>query len=72
MWQREFGGEIARASRMKSRFYGSFLGAHFTDRMVSFASIHRGIRRTLEELMAGEQGYTDLKKRLLLRSLRPF
>jgi hypothetical protein len=56
---------------MRGRFYGTFLGATFTDRMVEFARAHRGVRRTLCELIAGEQGYVNLKRKLVRRAFRP-
>jgi flavin-dependent dehydrogenase len=71
MWRADFGRELRRASKMRRRFYGSFWGGPFTDRMVKFARAHGGIRRTLCELIAGEQGYTDLKATLARRALRP-
>ena len=71
LWREDFGRELSRASQMRGRFYGSFLGASFTDRMVEFARAHRGVRRTLCDLIAGEQQYTDLKRTLARRALRP-
>ncbi len=69
MWRAEFGAELRRASQLSDRFYyGSFAGARLTERMVQFAKRHRGIREVLRDLVAGEQGYTDLKPRLV-RSL---
>jgi hypothetical protein len=56
---------------MRNRFYGNFWGAPFTDRMIDFARGHRGIRKVLGELVAGDQGYTDLKSRLAKSALRP-
>jgi hypothetical protein len=35
--------------------------------MIAFARLHRGVRRTLRELIAGDQGYVDLKGRLVQR-----
>ncbi|HEX8177353.1 MAG TPA: NAD(P)/FAD-dependent oxidoreductase [Pyrinomonadaceae bacterium] len=70
-WRRDFGQELRRASEMRRRFYGNFWGAPFTERMIEFAHAHRGIRKTLGELIAGDQGYTDLKRKLALRALRP-
>ncbi len=71
MWREDFGRELRRASKMRRRFYGNFWGGPFTERMVSFARVHRGIRETLCELIAGEQGYTDLKPTLARRAFRP-
>jgi geranylgeranyl reductase family protein len=71
-WREDFGNELRRASQMRRRFYGEFLGAAFTDRMVQFAKLHPGIRRVLVELVAGEQGYINLKTTLAKRALIPF
>jgi geranylgeranyl reductase family protein len=70
-WRQDFGQDLKRASEMRRRFYGNFWGAPFTERMIEFARNHRGIRRTLGELIAGGQGYTDLKRKLARRALRP-
>jgi geranylgeranyl reductase family protein len=71
LWREDFGRELKRASEMRTRFYGSFWGAPFTERMIEFARGHRGIRKVLGELVAGDQGYTDLKSRLAKSALRP-
>jgi geranylgeranyl reductase family protein len=63
-WREDFGRELRRASEMRSRFYGNFLGAPFTERMIELGRAHRGIRRVLSELVAGDQGYVDLKRKL--------
>lgn len=70
-WREDFGGELSRAAQMRRRFYGNFWGAPFTERMIEFAKGHRGVRRVLGNLIAGEQGYVNLKKTLLKSSLRP-
>jgi geranylgeranyl reductase family protein len=70
-WREDFGGELRRASEMRRRFYGNFWGAPFTERMIKFARGHRGIQRVLGDLVAGEQGYTDLKKKLARSAMRP-
>ena len=70
-WRKDFGAELRRASRMRRRFYGNFWGAPFTERMIEFARGHRGVKRVLGDLVAGEQGYTDLKKKLAKSALRP-
>jgi len=65
MWRAEFGREMRRAAQILRRFYrGHFAGAPFTERMVQMARWHRGARETLRDLIAGDQGYTDLKARL--------
>jgi geranylgeranyl reductase family protein len=70
-WRTDFGGELKRASQMRRRFYGNFWGAPFTDRMIEFARGHRGIRKVLGRLVAGDQGYLDLKKKLARSALKP-
>src|SRR5207244_9732877 len=70
-WREDFGRELQRASQMRRRFYGNFWGAPFADRMIEFARGHRGIRKVLGELVAGDQGYTDLKKKLAPSARRP-
>jgi geranylgeranyl reductase family protein len=70
-WRQDFGRDLKRASQMRRRFYGNFWGAPFTERMIEFARGHRGIKRVLGDLVAGEQGYVDLKKKLAKNALRP-
>jgi flavin-dependent dehydrogenase len=70
-WREDFGAELRRAAQMRPRFYGNFWGAPFTERMIEFARGHRGVKRVLGDLVAGEQGYTDLKKKLVKSALRP-
>jgi hypothetical protein len=70
-WRADFGAELKRASQMRRRFYGNFWGAPFTDRMIGFARGHRGIRKVLGRLVAGDQGYTNLKKKLARSALKP-
>jgi len=72
MWRADFGRELRRAGQMRRRFYGSFHGAPFTDRLVDFARLHGGIRRTLCELVVGDQGYVNLKRTLVRRAAWPF
>jgi geranylgeranyl reductase family protein len=69
MWRADFGAELRRAAQMRRRFYGNFWGAPFTERMIEFARGHRGVKRVLGDLVAGEQGYTDLKKKLVKSAL---
>jgi flavin-dependent dehydrogenase len=71
LWRTDFGGELKRASEMRRRFYGNFWGAPFTDRMIEFARGHRGIRKVLGQLVAGDQGYVNLKKKLARSALKP-
>jgi geranylgeranyl reductase family protein len=70
-WRDDFGAVLRRAAQMRRRFYGNFWGAPFTERMIEFAKGHRGVRRVLGDLVAGEQGYTNLKKKLLKSALLP-
>jgi geranylgeranyl reductase family protein len=70
-WRQDFGRELQRASEMRRKFYGNFWGAPFTERMIEFAWGHRGIKRVLGDLVAGHQGYVDLKKKLARSALRP-
>ena len=71
LWREDFGRELLRASQMRRKFYGNFWGAPFTERMIEFARGHRGIRKVLGELVAGDQGYTDLKRKLARSALKP-
>ncbi|MEP6636901.1 MAG: NAD(P)/FAD-dependent oxidoreductase, partial [Acidobacteriota bacterium] len=71
VWRDDFGRELKRAAQMRRRFYGNFWGAPFTERMIEFARGHRGIKRVLGDLVAGEQGYVGLKKKLAHKALRP-
>ena len=70
-WRKDFGAELRRAAQMRPRFYGNFWGAPFTERMIEFARGHRGVKRVLGDLVAGDQGYVDLKKKLVKSALRP-
>ena len=70
-WREDFGAELRRASEMRQRFYGNFWGAPFTERMIEIARRNRGVKRVLGDLVAGEQGYVDLKKKVVKSALRP-
>ncbi|HYJ45764.1 MAG TPA: NAD(P)/FAD-dependent oxidoreductase, partial [Pyrinomonadaceae bacterium] len=70
-WREDFGRELRRAAEMRRRFYGNFWGAPFTERMIELAGAHRGIKRVLSELVAGDQGYVDLKRKLARSAIRP-
>jgi flavin-dependent dehydrogenase len=63
-WREDFGGELKRASEMRHRFYGNFWGAPFTERMIELGRAHGGIKKVLTELVAGDQGYLNLKRKL--------
>lgn len=71
LWREDFGADLARAAQMRRHFYGNFWGAPFTERMIEFARGHRGVKRVLGDLVAGEQGYVDLKKKLVKSAFRP-
>lgn len=70
-WREDFGADLTRAAQMRRRFYGNFWGAPFTERMIELARGHRGVKRVLGDLVAGEQGYVDLKKKLVKSAFRP-
>ncbi len=70
-WRVDFGRELRRAAELRRRFYGNFWGAPFTERMIEFARAHKGIRKVLGELVAGDQGYVDLKRTLARRAIWP-
>ena len=70
-WRADFGRELRRAAEMRPRFYGNFWGAPFTERMIEFARAHHGIKRVLGELVAGDQGYLDLKRKLARNAVWP-
>ena len=72
MWRASFGGELRRAATLCDRFYsGRAGGTPLLERMVQAARYHRGIRETVRDLIAGEQGYLTLKKRLFRSLLHP-
>ncbi|MFN2598174.1 MAG: hypothetical protein ABR563_13425, partial [Pyrinomonadaceae bacterium] len=68
----DFIRELRRAAEMRRRFYGDFYGAPFTSRMIDLARLLPGVRRTLRELVAGDQGYLTLKRTLARRAILPF
>jgi geranylgeranyl reductase family protein len=70
-WREDFGRELRRAAEMRRRFYGNFWGAPFTERMIELGRAHRGIKRVLGELVAGEQGYVNLKRKLARKAIWP-
>jgi geranylgeranyl reductase family protein len=70
-WRESFGHELRRAAQLSDKFYsGDYAGASMAERMVQLAKRHRGVRETLRDLIAGDQGYVDLKERLLRNALR--
>jgi geranylgeranyl reductase family protein len=61
----EIGIELERASRMYKRFYnGRFLAGDFKKRTVQFSQRSRTLRGILGNLIAGNQSYIGLKKKL--------
>jgi geranylgeranyl reductase family protein len=70
-WREDFGRELRRAAEMRRRFYGNFWGAPFTERMIELGRAHRGIKRVLGELVAGDQGYVNLKRKLARKAIWP-
>ena len=71
-WRADFGHDLRRASevRKRLRFYGYLGSAPFAERMIQVASASTGVRRTLGNLVSGEQRYIGLKRDLALRALR--
>src|SRR5262249_18746989 len=57
----DFGRELLKAAALRDRFYAP----GFARRMVRFASRSEAIRTVMRDLVLGEQGYLDLKPRLL-------
>jgi geranylgeranyl reductase family protein len=64
--QATIGRELERCSRMYKRFYrGRFFGADFKKRTIQFSRRSRTIRAILGNLIAGNQSYLNLKKKLV-------
>ena len=65
-WQ-ELGRELARAAHMYHRFYrGRFLAGDFRKRTIQLSDRSRTLRGILGNLIAGNQPYSSLKKKLIL------
>lgn len=63
----EIGRDLARASQMYRRFYrGRFFAGDFRKRTIQLSRRSRTLRLILSNLIAGSQGYLDLRKKLLL------
>jgi geranylgeranyl reductase family protein len=61
----EIGRELARASHMYKRFYrGRFLAGDFKKRTIQLSARSRTVRGILGNLIAGNQSYLSLKKKL--------
>jgi flavin-dependent dehydrogenase len=63
----DFGWELLKAAALRKRFYSPRLEG----RMVGWSARSNALRRVLADLVMGEQGYLDLKRRLL-RTLPSF
>ena len=62
----EIGRELERAARMYKRFYrGRFLGGDFRKRTVQLSQRSKTLKAILGNLIAGNQSYLSLKKKLL-------
>jgi geranylgeranyl reductase family protein len=62
----EIGRELARAARMYRTFYGgSFLAGDFKKRTIQFSHRSRTLKTILGNLIAGNQSYLGLKKKLI-------
>jgi len=70
LWRDDFGVELISAAKLRNRFYGSFIGNPFTERMIQFARHHNGVKQTLGGLISGEQSYAGLKRKLLMRAAK--
>ncbi len=63
----EIGRDLSRASTMYRKFYrGSFLAGDFKKRAIQLSRRSRTLKTILGNLIAGNQGYLGLKKKLLL------
>jgi geranylgeranyl reductase family protein len=71
-WRKDFGRDLGRASKIRKRFYGNFMGDRFTERMIHLSILHGGIQQTLRDLVAGDLGYVNLKRKLVRRFVLPF
>jgi len=64
--QLTIGRELEHCSRMYKRFYrGRFFGADFKKRTIQFSRRSRTVRTILGNLIAGNQSYLNLKKKLV-------
>jgi flavin-dependent dehydrogenase len=57
----DFGRDLLKAAALHRRFYAP----GFAERMVRFSAESPAVRRVLEELVLGRQGYLGLKRRLI-------
>jgi flavin-dependent dehydrogenase len=64
--RRDFVADLEFGSRLAGRvFHGSFLGGSVTSRMVQFTRLSPKFCSVMQDLFAGTQPYTGLKKRLM-------
>ena len=62
----EIGRELARASRMYRKFYrGKFLAGDFKKRTIQLSKRSRTLKTILGNVIAGNQSYVGLKKKLI-------
>ena len=67
----EMGRELARAAHMHRRFYtGRFLAGDFRKRTIQLSDRSRTLRGILGNLIAGDQSYLNLKKKLFFSAPR--
>lgn len=57
----DFGRDLLKAAAIRRRFFAP----GFVERMVAYGARSAAIRRVLSDLVAGEQGYVGLRRRLL-------
>jgi len=63
---RDFVHDLEFGSRLSHRvFHGKFLGGSVTSRMVQFTRLSPKFREVMQDLFAGTQPYTELKRRLV-------
>jgi flavin-dependent dehydrogenase len=64
--RRDFMADLELGSRLAGRvFHGSFLWGAVTSRMVQFTRLSPKFREVMQDLFAGTQPYTGLKRRLM-------
>lgn len=63
---RDFVEDLEFGSRLSHRvFHGRFMGGSVTSRMVQFTRLSPKFREVMQDLFAGTQPYTELKRRLV-------
>jgi flavin-dependent dehydrogenase len=67
----DLANDLARAAHMYHRFYqGNFLGGDFKKRTIQFSRRSRTLKAILGNLIAGNQNYIGLKRKLLFSAPR--